>query len=145
MKSPSVSNAGIAAISQLIVDNKTFRDITMQMSEIVRAVDEKVSQFKQLPGQLVRIDKFEALAVLTQYGQRVLRALDPRLFTSMGIERGDNFILHEIQWSPDAVVQYSIPAVSMSDSSLTADELDRLASAERPLPQPEFAEAPSRV
>ena len=133
------------SVIALFTSEPLMQGVATAIGEIVEKVDAKVSQMKRFPGRVVRYEGPEALVAVETPEDTELRTVSSAYLKSLGLQdRGAPFVLHELSWAPAVKTEIFVPALDLDEDSEANRKLEeRLKAAERPLPWPSAAAAPT--
>jgi len=123
-------------LTDLVVKEPVVRNVAVSLNHIVMHVDREMKQLKRLPGQVVRVDGPKTIVTVNTGEREELRSFDTDYVRSAGLyESGAPFLLHELSWSPDAVMSVFFPALDLKQAASSRLE-ENLKALEKPLPEP---------
>ena len=137
---PDLAHLLVRTMRQLVTDDPDVRKAALQMTEASAQVDRNVREIRRYVGYVERVEDDEALLVVTNNdGRDELRSVQASTVTKLAADDPDGaFVMYELQWSPDTVTSYFIPAMWLG-SGISADEWTKkeaeLRAREKTLPE----------
>jgi hypothetical protein len=122
-EAPNLAHLLVRTMRQLVSSDPDVRRAALEMTEASAQVDRSVREIRRYVGYVERVEDDDALLVVTNNdGRDELRSVEASAVTKLAADDPDGaFVMYELQWSPDTVTSYFIPAMWLG-SGISTDE-----------------------